>query len=157
MLDAYLRKIALTEKPKYLHYIMLWGAALIGLCASPSHADVLLECKLKGGYPDVKLYINEQDGYILYNAQLRKTYERKRTYKGESGPIVVDEGLDITVNNSKFIQAHDDNSSIVIVKSDASFAYAWTTPVPLPSGKFLAFGNNTSGTCSTNPFSEHTK
>lgn len=116
---------------------------------------LLLDCRLEGGYPDIQIYINQVEGYVLYNAHLRDSYERQRAYKGETrGPVVIDEGLDITTNNDAFILASDDNSSFVFIKDTATYAYAWTMPVPVNAGKFLAFGNYHTGKCSTNPFSQ---
>ena len=53
-----------------------------------------------------------------------------------------------------FILANDKQASFIFIKRTAAFAYAWTTLVPIADGKFGAFGNNHSGKCSINPFSQ---
>lgn len=116
---------------------------------------VLLDCELEGGYGPVQIYIDETQKYVLYNAQVRTSYERLREYhvSGESGEkLSIDEGMDIIVNTDRFIQASNKDSSFLFVKKDATFAYAWTTLVPLAADEFMAFGNNHSGKCSINPF-----
>ena len=74
---------------------------------------ILFECKLNGGDSDNQIYINEEEGYVVYNAQNRKdgNYERKREYTvngGNEGPTrLLDDGLDIQANNELFIWASD--------------------------------------------------
>ena len=34
-----------------------------------SQSGIILNCELEGGYADNQIYINEAEGYILYNAQ----------------------------------------------------------------------------------------
>jgi hypothetical protein len=113
---------------------------------------------LKDGYPDTQIYINEVKRYVIYNAQFGDNYERKRVYKTDYGETQeIDVGMDITFNNDVFILASDNSASFVFMKETLTFAYAWTTPVPLKDGKFLAFGNHTEGKCSVNPFSRTDK
>lgn len=120
-----------------------------------SQSGVLLNCELEGGYPDNQIYINEVEGYVIYNAQYGEGYERQRVYETDSGESrKLDVGLDITLNNAALILASKESSSFVFVKDMATFAYAWTIPVPLKDGKFLAFGNHHEGKCSVNPFSQ---
>lgn len=117
----------------------------------------LLDCEREGGYGPVQIYIDEAQMYVLYNAQVRSSYERHQEYSVAETPgetVLIDDGLDIHANTDRFIQASDENSSFVFVKKDATFAYAWTTLVPLVEGGFLAFGNNHSGKCSVNPFNQ---
>lgn len=114
---------------------------------------VLLECELEGGYPTNQIYVNEAEGYVIYNAQHRESYERQRVFENESGePREFDVGLDITLNNSELILASNERSSFVFIKETSTFAHAWTMPVPRENGTFLAFGNHHEGKCSVNPF-----
>ena len=56
-----------------------------------AYGSTLLDCELTGGYPGNQIYINEKEGYVLYNAQYRarNDYSRVRVYQGDSGPIAV--------------------------------------------------------------------
>ena len=115
---------------------------------------VLLNCDRYDGEQEFQIYINEDEEYVIYNAQNHDSYERRRevpvTNSDETS--VIDFGLDITANNSAFIMASDNSASLVFVKRDASFAYAWTNPIPIREGIFAAFGNSHEGSCSINPF-----
>ncbi len=127
------------------------------LYSSNAYSDdaILLNCDRYDGEQEFQIYINEAEEYVLYNAQTRDSYERERTYSvkdGEEGETtVLDEGLDIIVNNDVFIQARDDSSTFVFIKKTATYAYAWTMPLPV-KGKWFAFGNHHEGKCWTNPY-----
>ena len=121
---------------------------------------VLLNCDRDNGEQEFQIYINEKKEYVLYNAQVRNTYEREREYfvrdsimdERKDETAIVDEGLNIRVNNANFIIARDDNSTFVFVKETMEYAYAWAIPIPVTKNDFLAFGNNHSGKCAVNPF-----
>lgn len=133
------------------------SVALFGASAYSSNGE-LLDCDRFGGEEEFQVYINEAQGYILYNAELRDSYEREREYSvvgGEEGEtIVVDEGLDIQVSTDRHIQAGDETSSFVFAKETATYAHAWTMFVPNRDGKLVAFGMHHSGRCSMNPFAQ---
>jgi hypothetical protein len=138
---------------KTMPLLSILGVVVLFAGNAYSQDSVLLDCRLDGGYPDIQIYIDQLEGYVLYNAHLRDSYERKRTVEDEiRGHIVIDEGLDITANNDAFILASDESASFVLVKETATYAYAWTMPVPMNAGKFVAFGNHHTGKCSINPF-----
>lgn len=136
-------------------------STIFTICSSNAYSQngLLLNCELKDGYPNIQIYINEAKRYVIYNAQvLGNNYERKHVFKRDSGETQeIDIGMDITINNDALILANDDSASFVFIKETLTFAYAWTTPVPLKDGKFLAFGNHTEGKCSVNPFSRPDK
>ena len=120
-----------------------------------SQSGVLLNCELKGGYPNKQIYINEGEGYVFYNVQHRESYERQRVYKTESEkPTVLDVRMHITVNNDVLILANDQRRSFVFIKDTATFAYASTMLAVLEDGEFIAVGNHAEGKCSVSPFSQ---
>ena len=120
-----------------------------------SQGGVLLNCELEGGYDDNQIYINEDEGYVLYNAQLRESYERERVYQTESGgPMALDDGMEIAVNNDLFIIAKDLTHTFLFIKDSATFVLVWIMPLAGKDGKYFAFGNEHSGKCSVNPFSQ---
>lgn len=120
---------------------------------------ILLDCKLNGGYPDAQIYINEKEGYVLYEIGGLKTYERKREYyttdtDGNREATVIDDGLGITYTvDNRFILANDQRASFIYIKESGKFAYAWTTMIPMGES-FAPFGNHHSGHCSSNPFNQ---
>lgn len=130
---------------------------LSALCGGNAYSDegILLNCDRYDGESEFQIYINEAEGYVLYNADARDSYEREHEYSvadGEEGEtMVIDDGLDIFVNNDFFIQAKDDSSTFVFIKQTATYAYAWTMPFPVKE-KWIAFGNHHEGKCSVNPF-----
>ena len=114
---------------------------------------LLLNCKLEGGYEDNQIYINEGKGYVIYNAQLSQSYERKREFEGGDGKsVIIDVSLEITFSDDNILLARDSSASFVFVKKTSTFAYAWTQPIPLENGTYLAFGNHHQGKCSINSF-----
>lgn len=118
---------------------------------------ILLNCDRYDGGKEAQIYINAEEGYVVYNAQLRSAnYERKRKYSvvgGKEGETTtIDDGLTISVNTDAFIQASDRTSSFIFVKATATYAHAWTTLLPTGNDKFIAFGNHHEGKCSVNPF-----
>lgn len=137
---------------------------LVTFSTGNTHAGegVLLNCDRNDGADKFQIYINETKEYVLYNAQLRDSYERKGEYsvrdslanENQEKTMVIDVGLDIRENNSNFIIARDDNATFVFVKKTMSYAYAWAVPLPVTKDHFLAFGNNHSGNCSVNPFKQ---
>ena len=130
-------------------------STIFTICSSNAHSQngILLNCELKGGYPDTQIYINQAERYVIYHAQHGDDYKRKRVFKSDSGGTQeIDVGIDITINNDAFIQANDDSSSFLFTKETLAFAYAWTAPLPLKDDRFMAFGNHTEGKCSVNPF-----
>lgn len=134
--------------------LILW--TLISISAYAAEG-VLLSCDRYDGEQKFQIYINEEDGYIIYNAQVRDgNFERAREYAvvgAESDEkVTIDEGLTILINDNAFIQASNDTSSFVFVKQTAAYAYAWTTLVPAGNENLVPFGNHHEGTCSVNPF-----
>ena len=131
---------------------------LIGLGSSNAHAQdvILMNCDRYDGKHKFQIYVNEVEGYVLYNAQVRGSYEREREYAvvgGKEGEtITIDDGLDIYINTDELIQAGDKDSTFFFAKDTATYAYAWTMPLPVKDGKLIAFGNHHSGKCSVNPF-----
>ena len=122
-----------------------------------AQAGILLDCSRYDGKQDFQIYIDEADGYVLYNAQLRNgSLQRSRDYAVADGAdgeaITLDDSLTIWMNNEVAIHAHDDSSSFIYIKASATFAYAWTMLVPLSGGSFNAFSNHHDGECSPNPF-----
>lgn len=119
---------------------------------------MLLNCSRFNGEDEFQIYIDVERGYVLYNAQLIHdgNYERTRevvTIGKDGETTLVDLGLDITMNNNLVIQANDENSTFLLAKGTATFAYAWTTLLPPGNnGQLVAWGNSHDGKCSTNPF-----
>jgi len=132
-----------------------WAAGiLLGLSPVGAVADdgLVFECDRYDGEQSFKIYINEAEGYVLYNAQTRGgDYSRKREYsmpENEDGKtVVLDDGLDIYQNDRQLIRASSQDSSFVLAKETATYAYAWTTPFPRGDGKLVAFGNHHTGRC----------
>ena len=139
-----------------------WATGLLlGLLPVWLIADegVVFECDRYDGEQNFEIYINEAEGYVLYNAQVRNgDYSRKREYSmpenGDSKTVILDGGLDIYQNDLQLIRASSQDSSFVLAKETATYAYAWTTPFPRGDGKFVAFGNHHSGRCLQNPWRE---
>ena len=138
-------------------YSRLVLSIIVTFCSGYAYSQggVLLNCELEGGYDDNQIYINEDEGYILYNAQLRESYERERVYQTKSGePMAIDDGMEIAVNNAAFIIAKDLTHTFLFIKDSATFVHVWVLPLAGKDGKYVAFGNEHSGKCSVNPFSQ---
>lgn len=127
--------------------------------AASGDNGILLTCDRYQGEQEFEIYINEQAGYVLYNAQNRDgDYRREREYTvivdGEKGGTnMVDEGIDIFMNNEQVIQAKVGTESFVLVKKRAVYAYASTMAFPYGDGQWAAVGTSHTGECSMNPFS----
>ncbi len=132
---------------------------LLGLSPAGVIADdgLMFECDRYDGEQNFQIYINELKGYVLYNAQTREgDFSREREYSmsegGDGNVVVIDDGLDIYQNDRQLIRASNKNSSFILAKETATYAYAWTTPFPRGDGKFVAFGSHHSGRCLQNPW-----
>ena len=91
--------------------------ALLSFAYAHAQNGLLLNCKLEGGYEDNQIYINEVKGYVIYNAQWTKSYEREREFKGDDGkPVLIYTSLEITFSDDNFLLASDSDSSFVFVK-----------------------------------------
>lgn len=127
-----------------------------------SDDGILLNCDRYEGTKDLQIYINEDKGYVLYNAQTRDNYDRTREYQvvgsassnSAKKTNIIDEGIDITENNSSFIIARDDRGTFVFTKKNLRYAYAWAQLVPDRNGEIFAFANSHIGACQVNPFSQ---
>jgi hypothetical protein len=133
--------------PKYQSALSACILVLCALSGSNAHAseEVLLNCDRYDGEQRFQIYINEEDGYVIYNAQVRDgDFERELEYTvvGEENgeKAIIDDGLTIRSNNNAFIQAGSDTSSFVFVKQTAAYEYAWTTLVPTGNDDFLPLG-----------------
>lgn len=115
---------------------------------------MLLNCHRYDGEEQFQIYINQADKYVIYNAQTYDNYERMQrfTFINSNEIAIRDIGLDISINNESFIVASGNSASFLLIKKDASFSYAWTTPIQISEGVFAPFGDSHKGSCSINPF-----
>lgn len=139
-------------------WVITVAVGLWPVCAM-SGGGMVLDCDRYDGDQTFQIYVNELEGYVLYNAQHRKgDYSREREYSRaddpDRGTVVIDEGLDIYQNGPTLIRASSNDASFVLAKETATYAYAWTTPFPRGDGKLVAFGNNHTGRCLQNPWQQ---
>lgn len=118
---------------------------------------VLMNCDRFDGKNTFQIYVDQTAGYILYNAQVRDSYERQRVYTligdKDDETRTVDEGLDISVNTEHVLQANNKDSTFIIVKATGTFAYAWVTLMPSNAG-LVPFGMYHEGKCYASPFAK---
>ena len=116
---------------------------------------VLLTCETNDGKQEIHIYVNEAEGYVVYDIQDNEDWENLRDFLATEMDIEIGVPgslleMNISSNNESTIAAEKENAVFLLTKSSLTFAYASLVVLEGPTD-LIAWGGHTMGKCSKEP------